>query len=595
VAVDYGLLGPVSALDDGRELDVGTPQQCAVLGLLLLAGGRALPLDQIIDKLWGASPPDAAAATVRTYLSRLRRVLSSDQPGSCIASVRGGYTLSFEPASLDVNLFDQWVRRAREAQEAGDPLQAVAHLRTGLALWRGEALGGARGEYVHVERDRLEALRLLALQDRIGLDIELDRHAEVLPELVTLTRSHPFEERLRQLHMLALYRTGRQADALQVYRDVRALLVSEVGIEPGRELRALHSRILSADPDLDRSPGRWPDPRQGLLAERLHAAREHGFVGRRPERALFASALNGAVPELAALCLYGPAGIGKSTLLRRLGDDATAAGRRVVPVCGRVVGGSTAAFAEVAAPALSDPRAVLVIDAFEWCDGLEGWLREQFLPQLPAGVLVALAGRYPPQSAWRVDPSWSGALRVLGLGDLSLPEAHQLLALRGVPAGVHESVLAFAGGHPLTLSLAAEVARYRGWATGRGRSGDDVLQTLLGELIDTAPSPDHRIALHVCAHAETTSEQLLEVVMRGSGATQADPTELYAWLRTQRFMASGPTGLYPHDAVRQTLDPLLSSRDPAGCRDIRDKVAEFAQGMHATRAPARGRVRGVGT
>jgi DNA-binding SARP family transcriptional activator len=108
----------------------------------------------------------------------------------------------------------------------------------------GDALGGAKGEYVSAERNRLETLRLLALQDRIALDLELARHAEVLPELVRLTRLHPLRERWQQLDMLTLYRTGRQAGALQVYRDVRALLVSELGIEPGSELRALHGRVL---------------------------------------------------------------------------------------------------------------------------------------------------------------------------------------------------------------------------------------------------------------------------------------------------------------------------------------------------------------
>ena len=108
----------------------------------------------------------------------------------------------------------------------------------------GDALGGAKGEYVSAERNRLETLRLLALQDRIALDLELARHAEVLPELVRLTRLHPLRERWQQLDMLTLYRTGRQAGALQVYRDVHALLVSELGIEPGSELRAMHGRVL---------------------------------------------------------------------------------------------------------------------------------------------------------------------------------------------------------------------------------------------------------------------------------------------------------------------------------------------------------------
>jgi len=619
VALKFGLLGPVQGSHDGRELDLGTPQQRAVLGLFLLAEGRALSLEQLVDGLWGDGAPASAAATVRTYLSRLRGVLPSDGPGSSITSVRAGYRLSVEPASLDLTEFDQRVRRAREAGAAGDPLQAVTELRTGLALWRGDVLGGAKGEYVSAERDRLEALRLLALQDRIALDIELGRHAEVLPELVALTRLHPLQERLRELHMLALYRTGRQADALQVYRDVRALLVSEHGIEPGGELRALHGWILRADPDLDcpvpaqrlslpphtapedadeapgtTSPGRGPTSLQRLLAGRLWAARQHSFTGRGAERALFASRLGGAGQGFAVLYLYGPAGIGKSTLLRQLADDATAAHRRVVPVCGRVVGASVAAFTDAASPALSDPRAVLMIDAFERCGELEGWLRERFLPQLPDGVLVALAGRQPPEPAWRFDPSWSGALLVHGLGDLSRPEADQLLKSRGMPDGVRESVLAFAGGYPLALSRAADMARRCcDSAASSGRPGDEVLQTLLTELIEAVPSPDHRIALHVCTHADTTSEQLLRAIVAGNDAAHVDPAELYAWLRTLRFIRSGPAGLYPHDFVREMLDNDLRSRDPAAYEDMHHKVAEFTRGSLAERAPARSTVEAV--
>ena len=617
VALEYGVLGPVSVSRDGCELDLGTPQQCAVLGMLLLAQGRALSVEQLVDGLWAAGAPVSAAATVRTYLSRLRGVLPGDGRGSSIVSVRGGYRLVSEPASLDLTVFDRRVGRARQAREAGDLLLAVGELRRGLALWRGDALGGARGEYVGAERDRLEALRLLALHDRIALDIELGRHAEVLPELVTLTRSHPLEEHWRRLHMLALYRAGCQADALQVYRDVHALLVSELGIEPGAQLRALHGRILRADPDLDgpapppaqrlshaplsagrddgdappaMSGGRVPSPVRSLLAGRLRAAPEQACVGRGVERALFASALDGSEQGLAVLYLHGPPGIGKSTLLRQLADDATAAHRRVVPVCGRVVGASVAAFTEAASPALSDPRAVLMIDAFERCGQLEGWLREQFLPQLPEGVLVALAGRQPPEPAWRFDPAWSGALRVCPLGDLSLPEADQLLESRGVPASVRESALALAGGHPLTLSRAADTARDSDSVARYGRPGDELVQTLLTELIDTVPSPEHRMALHICAHAQTTSQQLLQAVVASNDTAHVDPAELFGWLRTQRFIISGPAGLYPNDTIRELLDNDLRWRDPAAYQDLHHKIAEFVPGDLAARAPARSTV-----
>jgi ATP/maltotriose-dependent transcriptional regulator MalT len=234
-----------------------------------------------------------------------------------------------------------------------------------------------------------------------------------------------------------------------------------------------------------------------------------------------------------------------------------------------------------------------MIDTFERCGQLEGWLREQFLPQLPEGVLVALAGRQPPEPAWRFDPSWSGALLVHGLGDLSLPEADQLLESRGVPVGVRECVLTFAGGHPLTLSRAADTARRCDSAASRGRAGDEVLQTLLTELIETVPSPDHRMALHVCAHADTTNEQLLRAVVPGNNTAHVNPAELFAWLRTQRFIMSGPGGLFPHDTVREMLDNDLRSRDPAAYADMHHKVAEFVLGSLAARAPARSTVEAV--
>ena len=220
-----------------------------------------------------------------------------------------------------------------------------------------------------------------------------------------------------------------------------------------------------------------------------------------------------------------------------------------------------------------------MIDAFEWCDKLEGWLREQFLPQLPDGVLVALAGRQPPEPAWRVDPSWSGARLVRGLGDLSRPDAVQLLESRGVPVGVRESVLAFVGGHPLALSLAADTARRCcDSAASSGRPGEEVLQTLLTELIETMPTPHHRMAMHVCAHADTTSEQLLRAVVAGNDTTHVEPAALFAWLRPQPFIMSGPAGLYPNDTAREMLDNDLRTPDPAAYEELHHKVAEFVSG-----------------
>ena len=165
---------------------------------------------------------------------------------------------------------------------------------------------------------------------------------------------------------------------------------------------------------------------------------------------------------------------------------------------------------------------------------------------------------------------------------------------RGVPVGVRESVLAFAGGHPLTLSMAAHTARRcSDSAVSRGSPGEEVLRTLLTELIETVPSPAHRMALHVCAHADTTSEQLLRAVVPSDGTTHVDTAELFTWLRAQRFIMSGPAGLYPNDTVREMLDNDLRSRDPTAYEDMHFKVAEFVLGGLAARASARSMVEAV--
>jgi hypothetical protein len=260
----------------------------------------------------------------------------------------------------------------------------------------------------------------------------------------------------------------------------------------------------------------------------------------------------------AALFLHGPGGVGKSTLLHRLADDAATAGRTVVRVDGRTVEASVTSFERAAAPALGDANAVLLIDTFERCTELEPWLREEFLPRLADGAVVVVAGRHAPSSAWRADPSWSGALLCRALGDLSPPDANDLLESRGVPVHAREPVLSRVGGYPLALSLAAEVARHSDPRASAWSPNQDIIETLLNELVGAVPSPTHRFALHVCAHAYVTTQELLRVVMPGS-----DAAELFSWLRVQPFIESGPAGLYPHDIVRDVLDADLRWRDPA--------------------------------
>ena len=476
--VTFSLLGPLRAWRGGDELDLGPPQQRGVLGLMLLNAGRPVDMEVMVDRLWGQGSPSTARETVRTYLSRLRRVLPAGDGGSLIESGRAGHALPVAANALDLTVFEDRRARARAARDHGDDSEAADLLRAALELWQGPALSGTHGKFVRPERARLDQLRVVALQDRIALDLELGRHSEVLAELASLVVTYPLQEKLHELQMLALYREARQADALAVYRDIRERLAQELGIEPGRGLRDLHQRILRADPNLNPPPAVAPalrpeshksgpiQPEQKvtklavprrLLGERLRERRDSGFVGRADERALFASALADR-SAFVTLFLYGSVGIGKSALVRRLADDAAEAGRTVLQVDGRLIGSSKAEFVARTESATHESKVVLLLDSFEHCESLEPWLREEFLPQLPDDVLVVIASRNPPSLMWQTDATWSGSLRIEVVRDLAPADADALLDERGLAPELRRQAMRFVGGHPLALCVAAENA-----------------------------------------------------------------------------------------------------------------------------------------
>jgi DNA-binding SARP family transcriptional activator len=189
--------------------------------------------------------------TPRPDISRLRRSLDDGRHDhSVIESTAGGYRLPLNSQTLDLALFEQRVAQARTARSAADAAHASALLHAALSLWRGYPLAGANGQFVEQERARLDQIRLGALEERISLDLELGRNEEVVAELIGLINDHPLRERLRELLMIALYRSSRQADALHTYQQIRALLRDELGIEPGPRLRDLHQKILSSAPEL---------------------------------------------------------------------------------------------------------------------------------------------------------------------------------------------------------------------------------------------------------------------------------------------------------------------------------------------------------
>ena len=300
------------------------------------------------------------------------------------------------------------------------------------------------------------------------------------------------------------------------------------------------------------------------LESHLRTARARAFVGREQELATFRSALHDGDPSV--LYVHGPGGVGKSALLRRFAEEAAAAGRPVATVDGRTLDPSPAAFEAEAGPVLREERAVLLVDTFERCQGLEGWLRERFLPRVPVGALVVVAGRSPLDVRWQADPGWAEALTVIRLRDLAPADAKALLDARGVAPDLREPLLAFAGGHPLALSLGAAVAIKDQQARDRWAPSQDVVATLLEQLIGEVPSPAHRRALEVCAHAYTTTEELLRA------ALPEDAGPLFAWLRQLPFVESNDCGVFPHDVVREALEADLRWRDPQGYAAMHDRI-----------------------
>ena len=247
--MEFRILGPLEvAGDDGRPIDLGRPKQRAVLGLLLLHAGRVVSLEHLIDELWGEEPPAQAIASLQAYVSHLRRVLATPR---VLISQAPGYRLAVGPDDLDAARFETLAAQGRRLLEVDEPARADETLARALALWRGDVLADLP-EIARGERARLEELRLGALEDRIAAGLALGRHAAAVAELDRLVANHPYRESLHGLRMLALYRSGRQAEALRGYRETRDLLGDELGIDPSPELELLHQRILGHAPELDR-------------------------------------------------------------------------------------------------------------------------------------------------------------------------------------------------------------------------------------------------------------------------------------------------------------------------------------------------------
>ncbi len=322
---NFRILGPVQAWDGDRPLPLGGPRQLKLFAVLLLHANRAVSTDALVDAVWGAQRT-GAANRLQMAINRLRKALEplNSDSGAILRTVSGGYLLAVAPGMLDAEVFTDAVRDARRSAEAGDHARALDTLRDALALWRGPALAEVAFEdFAQAEIRRLEELRVGALEVRLAAELALGRHAELTPELESLVAQEPTRERLAGLLMLALYRSGRQTDALEVYQRTRAQLIAELGIEPGPDLAQLQEAILSQDPSLEWHPRTEPPQAPAAAISRATAPRRHNlpaartsFVGRADELA----ALDAALEADRVVTLVGVGGVGKTRLAREFGE-----------------------------------------------------------------------------------------------------------------------------------------------------------------------------------------------------------------------------------------------------------------------------------
>jgi DNA-binding SARP family transcriptional activator len=323
--MQFQILGPLRVTDGGEhEVALGGAKPSALLAMLLLRPNEVVSPDRLIEDLWDGQPPATAAKTLQVHISRLRRALGDDGP---IVTSRSGYRLEIEPDQVDALRFEALVTEGTAALAEGAHSRASARLRSALALWRGDALADfAYASFAQDAIARLDGLRTVALESAVEAELALGRHAELIPELKSLVKRHPLSEHLRGQLMLALYRAGRQAEALGVYRAGRRVLVDQLGIEPSAELRDLERAILAHDEELAApSPQAWP------RRERADKSPRGTLVGYEHELGALEDVLEQALARQGRLALIaGEPGVGKTRLADELSSVAHARGAQVV-------------------------------------------------------------------------------------------------------------------------------------------------------------------------------------------------------------------------------------------------------------------------
>lgn len=586
------LLGAPSVADDTRELYLPSQKAQALLFYLAAEAERSFSRSQIIALLWEESSEREGRNSLSTSLTRLRQALP-------LFPVRTeGDTLAWQAAP------DAWVdlhafQGAMQPATAEAPAHRIVRLEQAAALYRSSFLDGfgvrdsiSYDEWLRLERERWQQRWLNGLEQLIDAYTLVGDWDRALVHARNAMNADPLQERFHRALMRLHYQAGDRAAALAQFRICRDVLDRELGVAPDPETSALYQAI--ADGTLDRATSR-PSPtvtvpsveRPGAatpvapttrLGARLASARRRSFVGRSNELAEFAAALTEDEPPFAVLHVYGPGGVGKTTLLSefaRLCSEThalavTLDGRNIQPTADGFMNALTSVLGPEHTLETLPDRCVFLIDTYEALTPLDSWLRDQFLPQLPDKAIVVLAGRNPPTAGWRADPGWQEMTQNIQLGNLSEAEAADYLQRRNIPSEQRPAVLRFTHGYPLALSLAVELLLQRPGQRFEGIASPDIVRVLLERFAASVPSVAHRAALEACSQVRVMSEPLLAAMLDVSEAR-----ELFDWLRSLSFVSAGPRGIFAHDLARDALAADLKWRNPPWHHELHRRARKY--------------------
>ncbi|MFD7657685.1 BTAD domain-containing putative transcriptional regulator [Actinosynnema sp. NPDC059797] len=587
--MELRLLGEVALVVDGRHVDLGPARQRTVWAALALEVNRVVPVERLVERVWGEEPPLRARPTLLTYLSRLRQVLAGAE-GVELVRRSGGYLLAADESAVDLHRFRRLCARARACP---DGARAARWWTEALALWRGEVLAGLTGEWAEAERELLRQERLAAEHDLVDARLRAGEGGTLVDELAARVAGNPLDERVAGQYLLALHRAGRSADALAHYRHVRERLLDELGADPGPALVELHGRILAADPALTAPPVAPPVARSGDVAERAVVPRQLPavpwlFVGRDDELRRLDDELARAAADGSTMitAVAGAGGIGKTWLalhwanrhLDRFPDGQLFVDLRGFAPDGRPMDPDVAvrgfldalgvephrlprephAQAALYRSLVADRRVLVVLDNAAGA--------AQVTPLLPGGAACAVV---VTSRELLTGLNTGHAAAHVALDALSDPEARALLVNRlgdAEPAAIEE-LIALCGGYPLALGIVAGHARTRPRLPLTALV-DELRDLGLGALDDNDPAASLPAVLS-WSHRALTPEQRTAFALLG--VAPGPDIGLAA--------AADLIGLPPHRAgvvLRALEQASLISRDARGRYRMHDLIRQYA-------------------